>query len=94
MGSIAFMSQYQQKPYPPRQGKVRCGSFFVTSPPDAVAAGHSPYSMFIGQIPEEQFVLKEVFDEGSVPSGAPPIVESSEDWYEKVREIRRIAPAN
>ncbi len=94
MGSVAFMSQYQQKPYPPGQGEVRCGSFFVTTPAEEVAKGRTPYSMFLGRIPEEKYVLKEVFNEGSVPSGSPPYLETPEEWHEQARKIKRLSSAS
>jgi hypothetical protein len=94
MGSVAFMSQYQQKPYPPGQGEVRCGSFFFTTRGVQDAKGRSPYSMFLGKIPEEQYVLRDIFNEGSVPSGAPPYLETPEEWHGRARKIKRLSPAS
>ena len=82
MGAKAFMSQYQQRPYPAGEGDERCGVFFEEPPPNATALERKFPRLFLGRIPEETFVLEELFGEatgllkGSIPES------TVEDWIE------------
>jgi hypothetical protein len=71
MGAKGFMAQYQQEPYPPGEGEG-CGAFHFVPRPDA-REGAERSSICLGRIPEETFVLEELFGECSgIRRGPPP----------------------
>ena len=77
MGAVAFMSQYQQDPYPPGQGGGYRGAI------RAVDRQSSTQTLFFGCIPQEDSVLNEVFGESTSFSEGPPLINSMEEWEEK-----------
>src|SRR5882762_8511187 len=66
MRAQAFMAQYQQKPYPPGEGGERGGAFHIVSQPGATEGECKYSSVFFTTIPEETFLLEQLFDEFSV----------------------------
>ena len=73
MGAQIFMAQYQQDPYPPGQGKGRHGwhssdelQSLGMGFPDTSSDNSDNYEALV-QIPEERYVLRDIFGEVSTP---------------------------
>lgn len=83
MGALAFMSQYQQDPYPPGQGKGYRGA--ITALPPEPGMSEMNCAWFFGHIPEEDTVLEKVFGERpSFRPGTPNL--TLEEWEKKYPE--------
>lgn len=83
MGARAFMSQYQQEPYPKGEGEGRGGAFHSAPHPDATPEECTGCSTFFATIPEEHYVLDRVFGERtSLRPGSAPML-SDEQWIER-----------
>lgn len=83
-----FMAQYQQKPYPQGEGVERCGAFFTGPFPGDPDYQPSLPGMFFGRIPEERFVLEELFGERmNIRRNPPP--QTIEEWWECANENYR-----
>lgn len=84
MGAKVFMAQYQQKPYPPGAGEGRGGAFHNAPHPDATPEECKGCNLYFTFMPEEHFVLDEVFGERTcVRHGTPPRLteEEFEEMY-------------
>ncbi|MEM9167284.1 MAG: hypothetical protein AAGB48_09720 [Planctomycetota bacterium] len=82
MGAMTFMSQYQQRPYPPGEGINRSGCFLKAPPPDGPEHERRMPRPFLGCIPEENFVLDEVFCEPMNLWKGPVPEMTIEEWAE------------
>jgi len=82
MGAKAFMSQYQQRPYNAGEGGERCGMFVEEPPANATDLERKFPRRFFDRIPEETFVLEELFGEatGLLKDSIPE--STTEDWIE------------
>ena len=92
MGAKAFMSQFQQDPYPPRQGEVRGGAFHIAPRPDASYEECKGAQMFFSRVPEETFVLDRVFGERTLIRPGPPPPIPDEEWLTLAQSQRRLTP--
>ena len=82
MGAQAFMAQYQQEPYPPGEGGERGGAFHIVSRPGATEGECKYSSVFFATIPEETFLLEQLFDEFSGIRAGPPPPMTVKEWKE------------
>ncbi|MGJ8636012.1 MAG: hypothetical protein ACSHX5_04120 [Phycisphaerales bacterium] len=79
LGATVFMAQYQQDPYPVGEGEERGGVFHTAPYPDATPEECKGCDLFFTRMPEEHFVLDEVFGERScIRQGTPPELTSEE----------------
>lgn len=90
IGARAFMSQYQQKPYPKGEGEGHGGPFHSAPHPDATLAECIGCSTYFATIPEEHYVLDRVFEEQTCirPGSAPAM--STEQWREKYSGMKSV----
>lgn len=88
MGAKAFMSQYQQEPYPEGKGNGRGGAFHLAPHPDATEDECRHSCVFFAKIEEERFVLDRVFGERTrIRPGSPPPL-NTDEWIEKFGDYR------
>lgn len=88
MGAKAFMSQYQQEPYPEGKGEGRGGAFHMAPHPDATEDECRGSCVFFTTIEEEHYVLDRVFGERTcIRPGSPPPL-STKEWTEKYDRYR------
>lgn len=88
MGAKAFMSQYQQEPYPEGEGDARGGAFHIAPHPDASEHECRHSCVLFAQIDEEKFVLDRIFGERTrIRPGPPPRLRVSE-WAERFGRCR------
>ncbi|MBL4590374.1 MAG: hypothetical protein JKY96_00290 [Phycisphaerales bacterium] len=81
IGAKPFMSQYQQRPYPPNEGGPHYGYFHEAPHPDASREECKYAQGWFGVVEEETFLLDKIFGVRTcIRPGGPPALTMAE-WY-------------
>jgi len=91
MGAKTFMAQYQQKPYPPGEGKGLHGVHRWMTPvgPEMPGVGHM--NVVFMKRSQEDIIEDELFHAPHCPPSNEPVLrqQTNEEWLTLARKIRR-----